>query len=611
LRVTAKSVTAHTNRTLRGLRRHALYRACRAGTRRRLAVVIALQIVVGVLAVIELQLVRQTVERLQAMGGLTSKGFAYLTVLVGLHLVGAFISALTLELRTPIAESIHRSVSLDVADTAAHVSLSQLEDPEFQNQLQRVVQHGQERIWGAVFGGISLLNVVVTTVAIGVALAVLAPIVLPAALLSAVPLWVAFHRNTRATHELSHQLTESDRRREYLERTLAGLGAAKEVRSFDLGPYFSQKIANEFDFRDVGVTAIMRARIRRTATSNLATAMCIAIGLGIVVVLSENKPLNTGVVAATALGLYQLLGRLRSIAAMTENLQAGRLFLHDYAEFLGVGRLPVGCDVGAISRFSDAPFVVDDVSYSYSNSSVAAVAGVSLRVDRGSFVAIVGDNGSGKSTLVKLMCGLLEPDSGSVRIGETPLTDFGHPLPPVVSVMFQDYVRYELSLRENVTLSDWKLGLDSSICTNTSGRLAPLGAAGLTQVVSALIHGDETILSRSYPDGAELSIGQWQRVALARALFREASILVLDEPTASLDALSEDALLQNLTILRRTRGIVLVTHRLSTARQADEIIVMDAGRVAERGSHERLMALDGIYAHRFRLQAQPYETAVE
>jgi ATP-binding cassette, subfamily B, bacterial len=496
------TATAKMNRPVKGLRRHALARACRAGARRRLAVTVAMQCLVGILAVVELQLVRQTVERLQGANGLTSKGSVYLAVLVVLHLVGAFVSALTLELRTPIAESMHRAVSLDVAETAAHVSLTQLENPEFQNQLQRVVEHGQERIWGAVFGGISLCNVAVTTVAVCIALAMLAPIVLPAALLSAVPLWVAFHKNAGATHDLSHDLTQSDRRREYLERTLAGVGAAKEVRAFHLGPFFAKKIAAEFDYRDAGVAAIMRTRIRRTAWSNIATGLCIGVGLGIIVWSSHNRPLNTGVVAATGLGLYQLLGRLRSITAMTESLQAGRLFLDDYAEFLDIARIAVRENEIDIP---DEPLVVDSVSYTYTNSARPAVVNVSLRVDHGSFVAIVGDNGSGKSTLVKLMCGLLTPDSGSIRVGDTSLAELaelGHSLSHVVSVMFQDYVRYELSLHENVTLSDWKREDQSTLRPLTTDSVAAsLAAAGLDGLARTLPRNDATVLSRTYRRG--------------------------------------------------------------------------------------------------------------
>ncbi len=599
--------TAAIDRPPRSLYRRVLWTTCRSEARRRLLVIVLVQFLVGAFTIAELQLLRRTVETLQTSPGLTADGSKFLALLITLHLVGGFANALSMELRTPIAESIHRAVSLELVDTAANVSLDTLDDPEFHNRLQRIVGKSEDRIWGTVFAGINLLNLGAITIAVGIALATLAPIVLPAALLSVVPLWIAFHKNTEATHDLSHRLTQSDRRREYLERTLASRGAAKEVRVFDLGPFFSQKIADEFDFRKRAVTQIMRSRIGRIAISNLITGLCIGGGLFIILFASREKPLGNGVLAASALALYQLLGRLRSIATTAENLQQGRLFLNDYAEFVTTARLqPRQSSDGPEPK---GPLAIEDVSYSYPDSDRPAISNVSLRVPVGAFVAIVGDNGSGKSTLVKLICGLIKPNSGTIDIGGTSIQDLGHPMPVVLSAMFQDYVRYELSLDDNVTLADWQSRSHDE--DNSSVRVkTAVKSAGLEQVAARLPNGYGTILSRSFTDGTELSIGQWQRVALARALFRRGAFLVLDEPTASLDALSEEALLCSLNTLRSDRGIILITHRLSTARRADEILFMHEGRIAERGSHEELIELNGLYATRFRVQAQSYESSV-
>jgi ATP-binding cassette, subfamily B, bacterial len=583
--------------------RRVLLRVCRRETRLQILLIIVAQLILGAITVGELQMVRRTVEVLEANQGLTAGASTRLAILVGLHLLAGFVGVLISEFRTPIAESIHRAVSLEIADTAAHVPLTTIEDPAFHNRLQRIVSNSQDRVWSLVFGGVGLISLCVTTIAIGIALLSLAPIVLPAALLSVVPLWIAFRFNARASHRLWHALTEADRRREYLERTLTSTGAAKEVRTLNLGPIFSERIGKEFDTRRRELITMMRSRIRRTAIANLTTGAFIAFGIGLLLFASRNKPLGTGVFAATALALYQLLGRLRSITGTAESLQEARHFFIDYVEYHNAARLPVAITG---TQTPVGPLVVDTASYTYPGTARQAVTNVSMSVEKGSLIAIVGDNGSGKSTLVKLLCGLLPPDTGVVRVGTTPLIDLGHPLPMITSVMFQDYVRYELSLSDNITLSD-----RASISTHmepTKGLEKAMNFAGLSSVLERLKHGDSTILSRSFTDGAELSLGQWQRVALARALFRTSNFLILDEPTASLDALSEDTLLSSLDELRRDRGIVLITHRLSTARRADEIIVMDDGHIVERGSHEQLLEHGGIYANRFKLQAQPYET---
>jgi ATP-binding cassette, subfamily B, bacterial len=597
-----KNTTTRGARLHRVLSRHVLQRTCRADARRYLVCIVALQLVAAVLTIAELALLRRTVETMQNDDGITSHGSTRIAIVVAIHLFAGFISALASELRSPLAESVHRTISLEIADVASRVPLPTLEDPDFHNRLQRIVGSAQERIWGVVFGGVSLLQLGLTTLAIGIALATLAPIVLPIALLSVVPLLLAFRKNTRASHDLAHQLTESDRRREYLENILTSVGAAKEVRAFNLGPLFARKIAEEFEIRRRQTTQVMRSRIRRTALSNIAAGICVGGGLAAVVFASQNQPLSAGVVTATAFALYQLLGRLRSITSMTESFQHGRLYLLDYIEFLQTPLLPDSQPAGlpGVPGVPEGSFAVDDVEYTYPGASRPAVTGICFRVDPGSMVAIIGDNGSGKSTLVKLMCGLIVPTVGSIRVGDTNLQDLGHPLPLITSVMFQDYVRFELSLEENVTVSDWADPSPTSRAQDAATR------AGLGDIIRTLTNGTRTVLSRTYADGTDLSIGQWQRVALARALFRRSRFLLLDEPTASLDALAEDSLLASLDELRKDRGVVLITHRLSTARHADEILVMDAGKIVERGTHDFLMDLGGLYATRFNLQARPY-----
>ncbi len=444
-------------------------------------------------------MVRRAVEVLETNQGLTTGASSRLAILVGLHLLGGFISTLISEFRTPIAESIHRAVSLEIANTAAHVPLPTIEDPAFHNRLQRIMENSETRVWSLVFGAVGLANLVVTTVAIGIALISLSPIVLPAALLSVIPLWIAFRFNARASHQLAHRLTEADRRREYLERTLTATGAAKEVRTLNLGPLFVDRIGGEFDVRRRELVAMMRSRIRRTAIANLTTGAFIGFGIGLLLFVSRDKPLSTGVFAATALALYQLLGRLRSITTAAESLQEAGLFFNDYVEFLETPLLP---SAGSTNPLLSGALIVDAASYAYPGTGRSAVNNVSLSVKKGSLIAIVGDNGSGKSTLVKMLCGLIPPDTGVIRVGETPLTDLGHPLPMITSVMFQDFVRYGLSLHDNVTLSDWK---STSTLTEPGNQFQKaLDYAGLGSVLERLKHGDSTILSRSFSEGAEL-----------------------------------------------------------------------------------------------------------
>ena len=225
---------------------------------------------------------------------------------------------------------------------------------------------------------------------------------------------------------------------------------------------------------------------------------------------------------------------------------------------------------------------------------------LSLKIGKDEVVALVGPNGSGKTTLGKVLLGLYPPTSGRVLWDDTDVSAVDPAsLRRNVAAAFQDFVRYELSGRHNIGLGDVDRMGDDAI--EMAAR-----AVGAHSPLSRLRAGYDTRLSRAYDDGMDLSLGEWQRVALARAFLRDAPLLVLDEPTASLDPYSERELFGKMRELRRGRALLLISHRFSSVRLADRIYVLDRGRVVESGTHEELMSADGHYAEMFNLQAAAY-----
>jgi ATP-binding cassette subfamily B protein len=229
-----------------------------------------------------------------------------------------------------------------------------------------------------------------------------------------------------------------------------------------------------------------------------------------------------------------------------------------------------------------------------------------LTIEAGRSLAIVGLNGAGKTTLVKLLARLHEPQSGRIVVDGAPLTEYAvHAWRRRVAAIFQDFVHYELPVRDNVGFGAVELLRDDEKI-----RLA-LERAGALEFVDDLPRGLETTLSRSYDDGAELSGGQWQRIAIARALMAVeggASVLVLDEPTANLDVRAEAAFFDRFLELTRGLTTILISHRFSTVRRADRIVVLEHGRVIEDGTHEQLLELEGRYAELFHLQAARFQS---
>jgi ATP-binding cassette subfamily B protein len=260
-----------------------------------------------------------------------------------------------------------------------------------------------------------------------------------------------------------------------------------------------------------------------------------------------------------------------------------------------------GADAAALPRDS---ITFRDVSFRYPAGNAAVLAGLNLRIQAGTSLAIVGLSGAGKTTLVKLLTGLCAPATGSITVDDMPLDDLDlvswH---RQLAVVFQDFVRYELSLRDNIGFGCVERTWDDTAITEVAGL------AGAASLIAALPAGSATTLSPRYEDGVDLSGGQWQRVAFARALLAVrggARMLVMDEPTAHLDVRAEAEMYDRFLDLTRGLTTIVISHRFSTVRLADRIVVLEHGRIAEDGSHDELVAGGGQYARLFRLQASSY-----
>jgi ATP-binding cassette, subfamily B, bacterial len=234
----------------------------------------------------------------------------------------------------------------------------------------------------------------------------------------------------------------------------------------------------------------------------------------------------------------------------------------------------------------------------YSDTAEPVLREISIEIRLGEVVALVGENGSGKTTLAKILAGLYRPGSGDVRWDETPLADVSpEAIREQIAVIAQDHANWPMSVRHNITM-----GRPTDTCLLTSAA----AASGADTVIEKLAHGYDTLLDRRFKDGAELSGGQWQRIAAARGFYRSAPLLIMDEPTAALDARAEYPLFSSVRSHAEGRSVLLITHRLASVRHAGRIYVLQGGQVIEHDSHDELMALAGQYAELYTLQAMQY-----
>ena len=438
------------------------------------------------------------------------------------------------------------------------------------------------------------------------------PYIALAIILSAVPF--AFVRirfeNTLWGHRWNH--SETLRRLDYLGSLLTAREPAGEVRLYHLG----DRLLHRYDTTWSKFYDQYRVLIKRNAfwISLVLLPSFLALVLVYYLVI---RMMKKGIITLGDIGLViQSVDRLQSSIFHTFTFSSQifehSLFLKAFYEFIEEDTLPSlqnGRQRG-ISSFRNArsnggfSIEFDHISFQYPGSTEWVLRDVSFTIPEHSRTALVGENGSGKTTILKLLARLYTPSEGRILLNGQPLLDY--PLNEywhLVGLMFQNYVQYEFSVWDNVTLSSFEEGISDDQVN------AALQASGALDLVQRLPQGISTQLGRMFMGGVELSGGQWQRLALTRELMKDAPIVLLDEPTASIDPRAESALFEHLGKLLANKTSIFTTHRFGLIHRADQVLVLSRGRLKEQGTHQHLMRQDGLYAELFRLQADRYKYA--
>ncbi|MCL7929536.1 ABC transporter ATP-binding protein [Halomonas llamarensis] len=494
-----------------------------------------------------------------------------------------------------------QKVNVMILEKAGSLSLGQFEDSELYDKLTRARREASTRPLGLVNKTFSLLQNAISLASFGVLLVQFSPWALLILIAGALPVFISEAKFSGDAFRLFRWRSPQTRMQMYLETVLAREDSIKEVKLFGLEPLFLQR------YRDIFTRLFSEERcltLRRESWGfalGLLGTLTFYGAYGWVVVETIAGTLTLGQMTMYLMVFKQGQAALSASLTAISGMYEDNLYLSNLYEYL---EQPAEVERGTLTQ-GEAPgdgLRFEDVSFAYPGGQ-AVLRDISLHLKPGQSLALVGENGSGKTTLIKLLTRLYHPTAGRILLDGSDLRDWdATALRERIGVIFQDFVRYQLQVGENLGVGDTHAFDDE----NRWQRAAHQGMAD--SFIDQMTSGYRTQLGRWFKNGQELSGGQWQKIALSRAYMREnADILVLDEPTAAMDAAAEADVFARFREHSRNKMTILISHRFSTVRSAEHILVIDQGRIIEHGTHDALLAQNGRYATLFHLQAKGYQ----
>jgi len=519
----------------------------------------------------------------------------------GLAVLGDLLSRANSLCDSLLGDRFTNRVSVRLMQHATALDLASFEDPVFYDKLERARRQTTGRM-GLMAGIMKIGQDVVSLLSMSAGLIVFSPWLMALLIAAVIPAFLGENHYSKLAYSVLFRRTPQRRQLDYLRLLGASSQSAKEVKIFGLGGFFTERYrsvatAIEGENRDLA--------IRRAITGFFLNVVATGGYYGAYVVV-----LAKTLAGAVTLGMFTFLtgafSRSRSyienILSSFNDISEEAMYLKDLFDFFEIQPT-----IHALPGSLPAPrpirdgFVFENVTFAYPGGARPVVQNINFRLEAGEKVALIGQNGAGKTTLVKLIARLYDPTEGRITLDGVDLRDYDvEDLRREIGVIFQDYMRYDAIVRENI-------GFGNIAALGEERRIRDAAFKSLAQsVIEKLAGGIDQMVGRRFEGGVDLSGGEWQKLALARAYMRDAQLIILDEPTATLDARAEYEVFLRFAELTRGKSAVLISHRFSTVRMADRILVLQDGQIQEQGTHSELLKVKGHYAELFELQAAGY-----